>query len=85
MSEETTTQPVPEQVLYTMQQMPAAELEAMTAEITVILEKYNAEIGVSSTLQFLKRVPQTTNESANNETTEAPSEEGGFEVPDKVA
>ena len=73
---------------YDLTQMSPEDLEAMTAEIEVILTKYNAEIGVTSQLRFLKRQPtvEVIPSPYGNETEEKPntppeegSESGGGE------
>jgi len=69
------------QAPFQLAKMDAAELEAMNAEITVILEKYNAEIGVVSQMQFLKRVPVKNEQASNTTEKENESEtEKGFEA-----
>lgn len=41
---------------YTLQDLPPAEAKALTEEITAVLTKYNAEIGVTSQINIMKRV-----------------------------
>lgn len=72
-----------EQPKYTVSPLTPEEMAAMTAEITAILDKYNAEIGVSSQLQFLKRTPVTNNEN-NTTTEEAKPETTGADVAEVV-
>jgi len=67
---------------YTTVPLEKEEFEALSKEMTALLEKYNCEIGITSNLQMLKRIPQpvespyattteTTKEEPNTETTES--------------
>lgn len=47
---------------YTLAELSAEDAAALTAEITAVLEKYQAEIGVKSVIEILKRVPLTPEE-----------------------
>lgn len=42
---------------YQLAELPPEVAEALTKEITAVLEKYNAEIGVKSMIEILQRVP----------------------------
>ncbi len=44
---------------YTLAELSPEEGKKLSEEITAVLEKYNAEIGVKSILEILKRVPKT--------------------------
>lgn len=41
---------------YELQELEKEEGEALTAELKAVLEKYNAEMGVSSKIEMFKRV-----------------------------
>lgn len=43
---------------YTTRALTKEEGDALTAEMIAVLEKYNAEMGVKSTIEILKRVPK---------------------------
>lgn len=68
---------------YTTRELTPEEGKALTDDITALLEKHNAEIGVISSIQLLKRVPTDTPSPYGNteETTEekpdTETEEGG--------
>ena len=57
---------------YTLTDLSLEEQEAIKKDIDTVLEKYNAEIQVTSTIHILKRVepnspsPYTINESDSN-------------------
>ena len=41
---------------YTLQPLPEEEFKNLSSELTEVLNKYNAELGVKSTIEILKRV-----------------------------
>jgi uncharacterized protein YxjI len=55
---------------YTLEDLTEAELKTFSDEMNALLEKYNVEIGVKSSIQVLKRVE--TNGDTTNTTEETP-------------
>lgn len=47
---------------YTLTELDPNEAAELTKELQAVLEKYDAEIGVSSAINIMKRVPLETKE-----------------------
>lgn len=47
----------PKEAPYTLEELSPEEAAAMTLELRAVLVKYNAEMGVKSAIELLKRVP----------------------------
>jgi hypothetical protein len=43
---------------YALQEFPKEEADALTKELQDVLAKYNGEMGVTSTINLMKRVPK---------------------------
>jgi len=64
-----------------LQELTKEEAEALTKDLTEVLEKHNCELGVKSSIELLKRVedkengvisPFIENGESNNKTEETP-------------
>lgn len=64
---------------YTLAELSPEEQVNLTKDMTEVLEKYNAEIGVHSAITMMKRVP-VENDSSNQETTGEEEAKGDAEV-----
>ncbi len=66
---------------YKTEPVSQEEMVEISTEITKVLEKYNAEIGIVSTLQILKRVQESPYVQETTDTKAEESSVGSDEEP----
>lgn len=58
-----------------LQPLTEQELEDLTSDLQAVLEKHNAEMGVTSTINLMKRKDETSTEKdSGNDSAESDSE-----------
>jgi len=65
---------------YELQELSKEEAEALTKDLQEVLAKYNAEMGVSSTINLMKRAPKpvpTPAEFLSDDQPDTQTESGG--------